>query len=118
MTDNEIKEALECCLKNEIDCHGCPYEEYSKRDCTDRFYADVIELINRQKAEIERLCEQNVRLNKECDYYIRVATAKSEAIKEFAERLKEHTHNIEFYGEIVTTSRIDKLVKEMTEVEE
>jgi hypothetical protein len=34
-------------------------------------------------------------------------------IKDFAERLKEHTHDIVLYGQIVTVSRIDILVEEM-----
>lgn len=37
----------------------------------------------------------------------------AKGIKDFAERLKEHTHDIVLYGQIVTVSRIDNLAKEM-----
>lgn len=76
-----------------------------------RKYLHKIELINRQQTEIERY-KYSIKMLEDD-----VATAKSEAIKEFAKRLKEHTHDIVFYGEIVTVSRIDNLVTEMTEGE-
>lgn len=37
----------------------------------------------------------------------------AKGIKDFAERLKEHTHDIVLYGQIVTVSRIDNLAEEM-----
>lgn len=90
--------------------------------CEQGLLEDIFDLLNRQQAEIERLKKsQRIELHideefyKECQYEIK--QAKSEAIKEFAERLKEHTHDIVFYGEIVTVSRIDNLVTEMTEGE-
>ena len=44
---------------------------------------------------------------------------KSEAIKEFAERLKEKLQwDVEFDNKLVFESDIDNLVKEMTEVNE
>lgn len=42
-----------------------------------------------------------------------VATAKSEAIKEFAERLKEETLTTDKFGEILLVQDIDNLAKEM-----
>lgn len=50
MTDNEIIKALECCNYNNYKCDNCPY---IYKACT--VYKDAIDLINRQKAEIERL---------------------------------------------------------------
>lgn len=55
MTDEQIIKALKYCLEQEVHCKGCPYEEYSKKDCTYRLYKDTLDLINRQKTEIERL---------------------------------------------------------------
>lgn len=54
MTDEEIVKALEHCVKN--DCRQCPYMA-KKVDCVSlkRSENDVLNLINRQKAEIERL---------------------------------------------------------------
>lgn len=42
-----------------------------------------------------------------------IAKAKSEAIKEFAERLKEETLTTDKFGEILLVQDIDNLVKEM-----
>lgn len=47
-----------------------------------------------------------------------IKTAKSEIIKEFAERLKEKLQwDVELDNKLVFESDIDNLVKEMTEVE-
>ena len=50
MTDNEIIKALECCGIRNIDCTSCPY--YGKTYCVS---ADALDMLNRQKAEIEML---------------------------------------------------------------
>lgn len=52
MTDNEIIKALECCFTND-DCSLCPLF----RKCPTSFKLEqyALSLINRQKAEIERL---------------------------------------------------------------
>ena len=76
------------------------------------------QFINRQKAEIERLQSRNKFLEIEYKnqgnlFWARVNIVKTEAIKEFAERLKEKIRvmdRIIIYGE-----DIDNLVKEMTE---
>lgn len=84
----------------------------------------IINLANRQKAEIERtekeLTEYKLRLKmSECT----VDEIKSEAIKEFAERLKRTSIGIEigddkkFKMTVVSTVAIDNLVEKMTEVE-
>ena len=52
MTDNEIIKALECCIHS--CCVGCPCADDDANSCNyDKKY--VLDLINRQKAEIERL---------------------------------------------------------------
>ena len=60
MTDNEIIKALECCRsENGNDCENCQYTKVVYRQgeggCTNRLMQDALNLINRQKAEIERL---------------------------------------------------------------
>ena len=85
--------------------------------------SDVLNLINRQKAEIERLKNKNtLLLKKKCkDINTARKIIKSEAIKEFAERLKRTSIGLEigddkkFKMTIVSTVAIDNLVKEMTE---
>lgn len=90
------------------------------------FARHILSLINRQKAEIEGLNEQNVRLNKECDHYIDFTSrAKTEAIKEFAKRLKEQGHihlppagyPIDTSDFVIYPEDIDILLKEMVNYE-
>lgn len=79
--------------------------------------------INRQKAEIERLGNQNtLLLKKKCkDINTVRKIIKSEAIIDFAERLKRTSIGLEigddkkFKMTVVSTVAIDNLVKEMTE---
>lgn len=79
---------------------------------------------NRQQAEVERLRKLISAVKKDLDIAIsaydkEIAEAKTEAIKEFAERLKEQATST-FYEEhkYVDTEDIDNLVKEMTEENE
>lgn len=122
MTDEQIIKALECCATDDgDDCFQCPYcnlfFEPGDGGCVNRCRKDALDLINRQKAEIERtekeLTEYKLRLKmSECT----VDEIKSEAIKEFAEKLKKR-----FYLSagrcVVDVYHIDNLVKEMTEVQ-
>lgn len=75
---------------------------------------DVLNLINRQKAEIERLQkEANLVSILFQDLQEQTDEAKAEAYKEFAKRLKEKKHNSAMDKRICTTEMIDNLVKEM-----
>ena len=63
MTDNEIIKALECCAER-ISCdQHCPYWRNSK-GCDYVKIKVILDLINRQKAEIERLEAKYERLLK------------------------------------------------------
>lgn len=53
MTDNEIIKANELCAKTPMACEECPY--YCRANCVNSMTGDTIDLINRQKAEIETL---------------------------------------------------------------
>ena len=168
MTDNEIIKALECCISENNSCKGCPYISFGL-DCTEKRNNDCIDLINRQKAEIERLkthleeladevedkmtymcgcknCIETVkRIIKDdvkpfdmyCDSCNRCKHREAEAVKEFAERLKERFLNLEYRANTtrktlpiafvkdqtkwvmheVSIETIDNLVKEMAGVE-
>lgn len=126
MTDEQIK-ALECC--NGYDCETCRALKYCDYMHPGALARASLDLINRQKAEIERLkkeVEDKERayndefcLRKEWQSKCRELleekqTTKSEAIKAFAEKLKKR-----FYlcaGQcVVDVYHIDNLVKEMTE---
>ena len=54
MTDEQIIKALKCCVKTEFisDCAKC---EMFAFDCKDILIENALDLINRQKAEIEEL---------------------------------------------------------------
>ena len=107
MTDNEIKKALEDLFK--LMLHDGDLQRTS-------IISKALDLIKRQKAEIESLKHRKTELqirNQELQH------EKSEAIKEFAERLKEKVSR-GFWDELayVDVDDIDNLVKEMTEVQE
>ncbi|MBP1546311.1 MAG: hypothetical protein J6A37_06905 [Oscillospiraceae bacterium] len=68
MTDSEIIELLETC--GEIaNCKKCSFYNAEKNNCLIKLNTYALDLINRQQAELEK--------------------AKSEAVREFAEKLKE-----------------------------
>ena len=61
MTDNEIIKALECCINDK--CQECPLNKlFCGREVATEY---ALDLINRQKAEIERLKKRLV-LAEEC----------------------------------------------------
>lgn len=114
MKDNEIIKALECCLTIEGNsCGGCPVEKGCITDeGVNVLHKHALDLINRQQAEIERYKGVIKLLEKD------VLTAKTEAVKEFAERLKSLQIGLEISGEslyYIPIDCIDNLVKEMTE---
>ncbi len=146
MTDEQIIQALECCGK-EYSCEKCILNTWlnKKRDCVGKILGNALDLINRQKdkikefdekliiqqglidyqkAEIERLKQNIDGLNIFTTNHIKVI--RLQAMKEFAERLDEMiyaTHgNVVDVDGIVLLNHIDddinKLVKEMTEVQE
>ncbi len=91
MTDNEIIKALECCGSNgwgEEDirpCDNCPMQECE--DCEVELPDYALNLINRQKAEIEQLkLENRVLSQKRITMPERlelVTNARTKAIREF-----------------------------------
>lgn len=111
-TAEQIKKALKCCEGCSLteDCNECPYVECSTiTGCVNEMIADTLDLINRQEAEIERLGKLAdvmkiseletlaERLGDDVDRKLKyiyeleekLQTAKSEAIKEFVERINE-----------------------------
>jgi hypothetical protein len=113
MTDNEIIKDMQCVIGNDANCSECRYQKSLPFPSCRRMCAkNALDLINRQKAEIERLQkEKDSKLVMCISNDIR--NAKSEAIKDFAKRLKEKQENEGYIG----SYGIDNLVKEMTEVQ-
>ena len=119
MGDNEIIKALGDCLHR--GCNVCIRrpEEYgaTERQCSRGLMECALSLIQRQKAEIERLKANNAYLM--LPQYARktvVETAKADVIKEFAERLEPRLANntdISAVGYQSIVAEISNLVKEM-----
>ena len=125
MTDEQIIKALECCINAETwgDCeemgcpastkHGCSFYLRTDDDRENTIYIeilkDALDLINRQKAEIEELREIVFTDRSEA-----IKKLKSEAIKEFAERLKVRLdRKFTVYGREYVLRHLRELVKEM-----
>ena len=108
-TDEEIVQTLECCKS--CCCKQCDEEPD---------FQEAINLINRQKAEIERL-EKTYKADQQLISALNKSDnlAKSEAYKEFAERLKEtsvlRAGCVPWYD---IHAAIDYLLKEMVGEEE
>ena len=120
MTDDEIKQALECCHNNDNKtCRRCYFRQ--DRYCREILAEHALDLINRQQAEIERLEKENevmkTNYNSMCMSMPNIAKAeRTEAIKEFAERVKDMTilSTLNTIGvKMVKIDDINNLVKEM-----
>ena len=107
-TDEQIKKALECCSKG-VYKDGCTLCPFFHENCTDdeKMLKSVLDLINRLEAENAKLKEKN-RLACQCTPKA-IRRTRTEAIKEFAERLKKELS----FGKYIQPDQIDNLVKEM-----
>ena len=113
MTDNEIIKALELCSADECWCDDCPYENL----CTDTDITKfALDLINRQKSEIERLEQEKGQFEADVEMFTDIgkmySELKAEAVKEFAELLKEHVRDCYPYYYVIDEEVVDNLVKE------
>lgn len=143
MTDNEIIKILE--NEADFDCGICcdNGENCLGEECASLISRAALDLINRQKQKIERLqktqydidnfardlCKERLLKGKaiadfeDLQEYIR--KEKSEAIREFAEKLKQQAFECDIYlrfgkehfAKAVAVVDIDRLVDEMTEGE-
>lgn len=134
MTDNEIIKALECCTSDWSPCMAdCKYDAdvVNSQECMENLMRDALALINRQKAEIERLRGPNraypfCNLIGGClvfskslkDYNDMRKGIESEARKEFADRVKGLLSlNVRVSNEdyLEITEDIENLLEEMEE---
>lgn len=134
MTDNEIIKALGCCSKD--DCDNCPN---TFGNCYANLAGYALALINRQKAEIKRLKEDNKILTINADNAFQDGLdeakdlysheIKAEAVKEFAKRLHKDIDDFREKREMVmlpytegallyVERKIDNLVKETVGIKE
>lgn len=120
MTGEQVINDLHACIDEygNRDCGECSQENW--RVCRDTLMKQCLDLINSQKSEIERLRSRDEEF---CLKTIPFKKAQSEAIKDFAERLKATitiNNTIDGYLDYAIdysclVEDIDDLVKEMAE---
>ena len=104
MTDNKIIKALECCMYDDYDyCKECLYRK--NKPCQENLIRDALNLINRQKAEIERQREYIELLDIEHE------AIKISAIKKFIKRFEKKIKDVKFT--IGQTWEIQSALKEV-----
>ena len=119
LTDEQIKKALECCVKGNIDnsCPECPLVDYD--GCMEHLVVYLADLINRLQAEIEMFDRTVKEYAYLYDKHINTPFnhIKAEAYKEFVERLKEYkcSYDLPDYHSFVAVDveDIDNLLKEL-----
>ena len=122
MTDNDIIKALEeekkyvMGLQHRLECHGEETPGLIK-NCV--LLSNTLNLINRQKAEIESLKLIN------STYEVETKRVRDIAIQEFAEKLKSHKRRMcgndnggLYWDQAVLVDDIDRALKAMTEEQE
>lgn len=114
MNEKDILKALECHQSTRPNCAECPFHKRPE-DCLESLQRDALELIKSQQTEIKRL---NTNMDSMVAEYSRlIANAKSEAIREFAEKLKSN-YTIFNISSMVSLDMIfcdiNRLLKEMT----
>ena len=134
MTDTEIIKALGCCYKIDEWCspeyqNECPIYGYKEEYCTNHLMKSALDLIERQKVEVEgykesnreyaeMLAEQEVQikmLQKENEAFAPLgklySEIKADAYKEFADRLKKKVHE-DLFGYV--EADVQNLLAELT----
>lgn len=109
-TKEETIKALRCCYSDEGLCSICPYEN-TITSCTQLLKRDAFDIIKNQGRFIESQNELISKLALEC----------KNSYKEFAEKLKEKSWEIDWccdYVRVVDINDIDNLLKEMIGEEE
>ncbi len=101
MNDNDVIKALECCAYHSADCEDCCFKHLDAPSCGVEMDKNALDLIKRLQVENERLKKENAILSTNADNAFQeglnenrelfknevYAEIKSEARKEFAERL-------------------------------
>lgn len=103
-TDEEIIKGLECMLgminndiEYSIDCNGCAFEDNAlcSETCSEGIAKYALDIINRQKAEIEALYQINAKSEKEI-YELRKELLSKENLEEsFKKSVKDFDKRLE-----------------------
>ncbi len=138
ISDDEIISSLEVIVTTR-NCNECKIRncKWGTCNCEQITANAALDIIKRQKAEIERLkeCPKCVYeydgkttefcIQGPCSNFKTVEQIKSEAYREFAEKLKQHKRkmkgfdlNDEFWDYAILVETVDNLLKEMVGEEE
>ena len=120
-TDKDIISSLEV-IATTCNCNECKIRsgKWGTCNCSETTANAALDLINRQKAEIERLRGSTIVNNIMESQRIK-REAKAEAVKEFAEKLKLHSYIMSDESQtgiinsysVVTVNQIDNILKEL-----
>lgn len=126
MTEQEVVKTLKCCLTGT--CKNCSINNETA-NCITRLEKAALELIERQRSEIEELTTEVESLKKQMEWLTgynqnlmstntalseEILIAKIEAYKEFAERLKSYLLlNKKDEMSVISFENVDTLLKEM-----
>ena len=129
LTDTEIVKALECCGDEMHFCSVCPYYLQDKENdcCREDLCKDSLDLINRQKAEIERLQAEVTAINNDYDNLmvekdelfdiaeVEFEEIKAEAYKECVEKAIDEFEQWVGADKCISYSRIKKVLDNLLE---
>lgn len=119
MTDAEIIKCLQICSTYGGKCTACPaYVKVDRSNCK-QVLVGALDIINRQQAEIERLTARNFELSEKGEKVcVALKNAKSEARKEFAERLlqKKYQSSDWSHGEHPFVVEVDDILDVLEEM--
>lgn len=118
MTDEQIIQAVDLCANAQEDCRKCPLHSVYSANCIKKLMNNTLDLIKRQKAEIERLeADREALINGQ----ITLQKMYAEAIKKFADLFKQQMRDcacaefdgIKYY--LIGEEFVNRRLKEMTE---
>ena len=121
MTDERVIKAWKKCIDEANGCCGddttCPYcrEDENIAKCFQQLRIDILNVIKRQQAEIERLKEI---ANPKCQQCVEQTRKNSivEVADEIKHRMLYWSYDFQYNSECIAAEReIDDIVKEMTE---
>ena len=115
MTDEQIIKALKICFEDE-ECTGCPLEN-NENEC-EKFnvWEQAFDLINRQKAEIERLKTENKDISEQfriLDVECERLEKANENQKAEIERHREHIELLDIEHEAIRNKAIKEFAEEL-----
>lgn len=114
--DNKVVEGLKCCATRHS-CPACPY--YESDSCLGELHKDALDNISNSEAELTAMQAEIDRLSQVVLYNDSVTAMKiTEALQEFAQRLKKKKSRDILGIEWVRPYVIDKVLKEMEKIYE